>query len=187
VFLPCKHLNTWVSFSLFLSTTSRLNIISVRTQEQFTPLIADVRANKVFVIPFLEITEAMELLHEKPYRTDRPPENKIRSIDYTWHMPRDESSRPPHAEVGALYNGFVVHMEQDENKYLVYNNTRHLFPDDATMELMGFNNDMVLRFRYSRLHPVSYRIMDNIPLGDPVPKTGVTVRITPTYELRPIK
>jgi hypothetical protein len=165
----------------------RLNVVDVRTEEEFLPHIQYVKEHCVFITPFLNVTERMEELHEKPYRTDRPEENKVRSIDYVWHQPKDVDKRPPLPPIGSLYNGFAVHMQGEKNVYLVYGNERHTFKSDASMKTMGFDYDSVLVFKYNHLHPVPHRIMDNIPLGADVPEEGVIVRITPSYVLRPLK
>lgn len=160
--------------------------MGVRKEDQFAPVIDYIRENNVVVIPFLGITERMEALHEKPYRTERPAENKVRSVDYVWHLPKNTELRPPLPPIGTLYNGFAVHMQGEKNVYLVYNNERHVFPSESAMRRMGFDDDCVLRFRYYPQHPVPHRILDDIPLGEPVPEEGITVRITPSYELRPL-
>lgn len=164
----------------------RLNVLSIRTDKEFQPLIQHIKDHCVLVTPFLPITERMDALHEKPYRTARPEENKVRSIDYVWHQPKHAELRPPPPPVGALYNGFAVHMQGEKNVYLVYGNERHAFKSDESMRRMGFDYDCVLTFKWSHLHPVPHRITDNIPLGADVPLEGITVRITPSYELRPL-
>jgi hypothetical protein len=164
-----------------------LNVLNIRTEEQYQPLIAQIKENAVLVTPFLNITERMEALHEKPYRTDRPEENKVRSIDYVWHQPRNAEARPPPPPIGSLYNGFALHMAGEKNVFLVYNNERHTFQTKEAMHLMGFDDDCVLTFKWNHQHPVPHRILDNIPLGADVPPEGITVRITPSYELKPLK
>lgn len=184
--LIAHYLFTFLPMEHALCCFYRLNVLSIRTNEQFGPLISAVKAHHVYVTPFLNTTERMESLHEKPYRTHRPPENAIRNVDMAWHAPRNVEARPPAAPVGALYNGFAVHMENEKNIFLVYNNTRHLFADEESMRKMGFDFDCVLSFRRNDRHPVAHRIMENIPQGENVPAEGVTVRITPSYELRPL-
>lgn len=165
---------------------TRLNVVDIRTEEQFQPHIRYIMDNCVYVIPFLNITERMETLHEKPYRTHRPPENTVRSIDYVWHQPKDADKRPPPPPVGTLYNGFAAHMQGEAAIYLIYNNTRHKFSSLESMDRMGFTTDSVLVFKHNWRHPVPHRILDNVPLGEDVPEEGVTVRITPSYTLRPL-
>lgn len=162
-------------------------MISIRTEEQFYPLITSIKTNNVLITHFLAITEQMEALHEKPYRTHRPPENTIRSKDMVWHAPQDLHLRPPPPSPGTLYNGFAVRMDSEREIYLVYNNERHLFPSPQSMQTMGFYPDCVLRFHHNHLHPVPHRIIHNIPEGAHVPEEGVVVRITPHYVLRPVE
>lgn len=162
-------------------------MINIRTEEQFFPLINFVKTNNVLILPFLNITETMETLHEKPYRTHRPPENAIRSKDMVWHAPQDLHLRPAPPPPGTLYNGFAVHMDGQREIYLVYNNERHLFATPQSMQTMGFYPDCVLRFHHNHMHPTPHRIIQNIPEGAPVPEEGVVVRITPHYVLRPVE
>jgi len=161
-------------------------VLSIRTDAEFVPLIAAIKENNVFVTPFLEITERMETLHEKPYRTHRPPENTVRSIDRVWHSPLKVEQRPPLPPVGSLYNGFAVRMENEHDSYLVYNNERHRFPSEEVMRKMGFDHDCILHFRTSKRQPVPHRIVDNIVQGEDVPAAGVTLQITPSYMLKPL-
>ena len=161
-------------------------MLSIRTDEDFRPLIAAIKENNVYATPFLNITERMETLHEKPYRAHRPPENSNRNVDIAWHLARDVDKRPAPPPVGSLYNGFAVKMQPDHNIYLVYNNERHLFPNEAVMRKMGFDLDSVLNFRRSKYHPVTHRIVENMIQGDDVPAEGITWQITPSYILKPL-
>ena len=164
-------------------------MLHIRTQEQFFPLLDYIKQHLVLHISFLNITERMEVLRQShtPLRTLRPPEISSRKQDLDWHQPRDVAARPPPAPVGALYNGFAVHMEGERLVYLVYNNERHEFQSDVSMLNMGFDYECVLMFRKNRMHPVPHRIMDNIPIGKDIPLEGVYVKISPTYELRPLR
>ena len=161
-------------------------MLSIRTNEEFRPLIESIKENNVYITPFLNITERMEALHEKPYRTHRPPENTIRNRDQAWHQPRDVEKRPPVPPVEALYNGFAVKMQHDPNIYFVYNNERHLFGSEETMRKMGFDQECILNFKRNDRHPVPHRIVDNIVQGEDVPAEGISVQITPSYKLKPL-
>ena len=164
-------------------------MLSIRTDKEFRPLIEFIKENNVFITPFLNITESMEALHEKPYRTHRPPENTNRKHDQEWHLPRDVEKRPPVPPLASLYRGFAVRVQHDNNVYLVYNNARHLLPNEETMRKMGFDHDSVLSLRRipgDKRKPLPHRILDNIPQGKDVPPSGVYVKITPSYKLRPL-
>lgn len=158
-------------------------MLNIRTEEQFLPLVTYIKANCVYFTSFLAITEHLETLHSKPYRVD-PEENPVRSVDYVWHQPRDEQSRPPKPPLGELYNGFAYHIKGHQEVFLVYNDTRHRFPSEAAMRRMGFDWDSALQFKEHERIP--HRLVQDVPLGDDVPEQGVTVQITPSYTLRPL-
>ena len=159
-------------------------VINVWNQTQFLPLALHIKTKLVHTTPFLEITEAMERLHAKPFNQHRPAENTNRRVDLDWHASRGEKNRPLKPKVASLYNGFAVRMHGERNVYLVYNNERHLFPSEASMLCMGFYYEAILVFTRKHAY-MPHRIMDNIPVGVDVPEEGVTIKITPTYVLRP--
>ena len=148
----------------------------------------------MYSIPFLNITEQMEALHTHPRTAstsentiaNRPAENTNRGVDIHWHEARNIDRRPEKPPIGSLYNGLAVRMADSKACYLVYNNQRHHLTE-YTMGIMGFNVSMVVPFRRGKHHPITHRIMDNIPLGSPVPEEGIEIQISPSYVLRPLK
>ena len=164
----------------------RLMAISITIEPQFSPLAVAIKSNMVHNFPFFNITEAMEVLHIKPYSTNRPVENTNRKADIVWHQIQgNQTSRPPLPLIASLYNGFAVRMHLEKRAYLVYNNERHLFQSQASLSSMGFSFESIVVFIRKRNLASPHRILDNIPIGDPVPEEGIIVRITPNYVLKP--
>lgn len=159
-------------------------MLSIRTHEEFKPFIDDIRTNAVLVIPFLPITEKMEELHKKPYRTNNPPEQTARNLDIAWHNP--STQRPPTPPVGRLYNGFLVQAESDARIFLVYNDTRHQFKSIDDIRNLGLMPECAIMFPSNWAHKIPHRNLDNIPIGSDIPPEGVTVKITPSYTIKPI-
>ena len=101
------------------------------------------------VANILDIAEEMEQLHTKPYRSKYPGVRSGRADD-NWHGVNNWKSRPPQPPVGTLYNGFVLGFSGQRELYLVMNNTKRPFPNFDTFIKMGYDLDMVLKFRVNK-------------------------------------
>jgi hypothetical protein len=65
--------------------------------------------------------------------------------------------------VGYLFNGFVMGFNGQKEIYLISNNTKRAFPNLDTFVKMGYDMDMVLRYRVNKDREWY------IPTGDPLP------------------
>eukprot|EP00597_Dinobryon_sp_UTEXLB2267_P000119 CAMPEP_0170056928 /NCGR_PEP_ID=MMETSP0019_2-20121128/136_1 /TAXON_ID=98059 /ORGANISM="Dinobryon sp., Strain UTEXLB2267" /LENGTH=426 /DNA_ID=CAMNT_0010261529 /DNA_START=783 /DNA_END=2060 /DNA_ORIENTATION=- len=93
----------------------------------------------------LEVAMEMEVLHNKPYRTHYPGVRTGRADD-NWHGV-NWKGRPPQPPVGSLFNGYLLGYNGQKELYLVMNNTKRPFPNFDTFKKMGYDLDMVLKYR----------------------------------------